>query len=195
MQRLDTLAQGLDTLESRFADQQRASADLDGQLTATREELRSAEDRLGAVEDRFPKNALIELLEGHVHDWIRFKDDAGAPTFLARERTLCWVSPDSQMYINNDGSTGWTLFDTGGVGAPTGAQYVVLALNADLTAERRLVAGTGLTAVDGGANGDVTLNVDNDHVKYTDAEAIAAAAGGDAYIPLGMDIAGAPITP
>jgi hypothetical protein len=33
------------------------------------------------------------------------------------------------------------------------------------------------------------------HAKYTDAEAIAAAGGGDFYIPLGMDIAGAPLTP
>lgn len=46
-------------------------------------------------------------------------------------------------------------------------QYVVLSASADLTNERVLVAGTNLTAVDGGAGGNVTLNVDShagDHI-------------------------------
>ncbi len=42
--------------------------------------------------------------------------------------------------------------------APTDAQYVVMALSGSLSAERRLQVGTGLSMVDGGANGDVTLN-------------------------------------
>lgn len=47
----------------------------------------------------------------------------------------------------------------GGGGAPTDAQYLTLALNGTLTDERRFVAGTGLTATDGGAGGDYTLVV------------------------------------
>lgn len=45
----------------------------------------------------------------------------------------------------------------GGGGAPTDAGYVVLALDATLTAERVLNAGAGLSIADGGAGGNVTL--------------------------------------
>lgn len=44
------------------------------------------------------------------------------------------------------------------VGAPTDAQYVVMALNGTLTQERVLTAGAGITIVDGGANAAVTLS-------------------------------------
>lgn len=46
----------------------------------------------------------------------------------------------------------------GGSGAPAGAQYVTLATDAGLSAERVLTAGTGITIVDGGANGPVTVS-------------------------------------
>lgn len=49
----------------------------------------------------------------------------------------------------------------GGGGAPTNAQYVTLALNAALTAERVLTAGTNITITDGGANNPVTIKVDD----------------------------------
>jgi hypothetical protein len=50
---------------------------------------------------------------------------------------------------------------TGGGGAPTDAEYIVLSADATLTDERVLTPGTGLGAlVDGGAGGAVTLNVD-----------------------------------
>lgn len=48
-------------------------------------------------------------------------------------------------------------------GAPTDAQYVVMAVNGDLTAERVLTAGAGITLTDGGANGNATLAVDLTH--------------------------------
>jgi hypothetical protein len=48
----------------------------------------------------------------------------------------------------------------GGAGAaPVNAQYLVLALNGTLTAERVFVAGAGLASVDGGANGNFTVNI------------------------------------
>ncbi len=50
--------------------------------------------------------------------------------------------------------------DTSGTRAPDDAQYVVLALDGDLDAERVLTAGDGLDLTDGGANGNVTLAVD-----------------------------------
>lgn len=57
--------------------------------------------------------------------------------------------------------SGTTLSATGGggSGAPTGAQYVVLALDNDLTGERVLAAGTGITLSDGGAGGNATIAV------------------------------------
>lgn len=45
----------------------------------------------------------------------------------------------------------------GGGGAPVDAQYLTLALDGTLTAERRFVPAGGLSAVDGGAGGDYTL--------------------------------------
>jgi len=47
----------------------------------------------------------------------------------------------------------------GGPPGPANAQYVVLALDPGLSAERVLTAGTGITIVDGGANGPVTISV------------------------------------
>ena len=55
-----------------------------------------------------------------------------------------------------DGST-WVGGSGGGGGAPTGAQYVTLATDATLTAERVLTAGAGISITDGGAGGPVTI--------------------------------------
>lgn len=49
----------------------------------------------------------------------------------------------------------------GGPPGPANAQYVVLALDAGLTAERVLTAGTGITIVDGGANAAVTVSINS----------------------------------
>lgn len=48
----------------------------------------------------------------------------------------------------------------GGIGAPSGAAYIVVTLSGDLSAERRLQVGTGLTLTDGGANGDIDVDLD-----------------------------------
>jgi hypothetical protein len=45
----------------------------------------------------------------------------------------------------------------GGGGAPTNAQYVTLATDGTLTAERVLTAGTGISITDGGAGNPVTV--------------------------------------
>lgn len=47
----------------------------------------------------------------------------------------------------------------GGGSAPSSATFLVVSLNAALTAERALVAGAGLASVDGGAGGNFTVNV------------------------------------
>jgi len=60
----------------------------------------------------------------------------------------------ARMAVRGD----WNGFLTGGTGgAPTDAEYVVMALNGTLTNERKLTAGTGISISDGGAGGDVTI--------------------------------------
>jgi hypothetical protein len=56
----------------------------------------------------------------------------------------------------------WDGFLTGGggSGAPTDAEYVVMALNGTLTDERVLTAGSRITITDGGAGGNVTIAAD-----------------------------------
>lgn len=55
----------------------------------------------------------------------------------------------------------------GGGGAPANAEYVVLALDASLTQERVLTAGSGISIVDAGANSTVTVSVDGTVVRTT----------------------------
>lgn len=50
----------------------------------------------------------------------------------------------------------------GGGGAPTGAQYIVVGLDATLTDERALNVGSGMSLVDGGAGAAITINITAD---------------------------------
>lgn len=59
-----------------------------------------------------------------------------------------------------------TINATSTVSAPTNAQYLTLATNGTLTDERVFTPGTGLSATDGGANGNYTLSI-NDSVVAT----------------------------
>lgn len=58
------------------------------------------------------------------------------------------------LYLRDDGT--WAALPTT---PPIAAQYLVLALDSTLTAERRLVASGGLQIADGGANADATLAI------------------------------------
>ncbi len=62
----------------------------------------------------------------------------------------------SGQFLKTQGAGANPVWAAGG--APTGAQYVVIALDGTLTAERRLQVAKPLRLTDGGANGDVTLN-------------------------------------
>ena len=62
---------------------------------------------------------------------------------------------------NGEGAVTITTGGGGGGGAPTDAQYVVLAADGDLSAERVLTAGTGITLTDAGANGAITVAATN----------------------------------
>mgnify|MGYP003655706637 CR=1 FL=1 len=61
-----------------------------------------------------------------------------------------------------DGSELTNLPGGGGGGAPTDAQYVVLATNGSLSQERVLTAGDGIALVDAGANGAITVSASAD---------------------------------
>ncbi len=66
------------------------------------------------------------------------------------------------LYVCNSAGTGWDLVGDGGAGggASTADAFVTIGHPADLTAERNLAGTTGnLTVTDGGANGDVTLDL------------------------------------
>src|SRR5262249_14125369 len=70
-----------------------------------------------------------------------------------------YTLPDpAQASVNICISTGNCVGAAGG-GAPNGANYLTIGNDATLSNERAIVAGTNLTASDGGANGSYTLNV------------------------------------
>src|SRR3990170_4064316 len=48
----------------------------------------------------------------------------GAPTHSATRGTFCWNSTDFTLYVNNNGSTAWTLIGSGSATYPT--TYVFL---------------------------------------------------------------------
>lgn len=55
--------------------------------------------------------AIIKPLEGDPPVGaiaIQRKTSSGAPTHSSELAVLCWVQPDDDIYINNDGDTGWT---------------------------------------------------------------------------------------
>jgi len=84
------------------------------------------------------------------------------PTPQEGTGSLYVKATDNKIYFKNDGGTEYNLTDTGGGGgggAPTDAQYVTLAANGDLSNERILTAGNGLTLTDNGAGSTVVLTV------------------------------------
>lgn len=97
--------------------------------------------------------------------------------------------------VNTTGASSGNVLDSGvltagsdgtgppSIAAPYDAQYLVLALHDDLTAERRFVPGTGLTATDDGANGDYHLDPDWAELGDLAAVGAAAAAGSTAEFP------------
>lgn len=80
---------------------------------------------------------------------------------------------DISITVNDPANT-ITIASTASAGAPTGAQYLCLATHASLSAERVFVPSTGLSAVDGGANGNYTLSCTI--TQYTDEMAQDAVA-------------------
>lgn len=64
---------------------------------------------------------------------------------------------NSRRVLGPDSSALGEASNATGSGAPTDAQYVTLASNTSLTAERTLTAGSGISITDGGAGSTVTI--------------------------------------
>lgn len=77
---------------------------------------------------------------------INIPDDGATGEVLTK------ITPDNYDYDWAPGG--------GGGGAPTNAEYVVLTADATLTDERVLTAGSGISIVDGGAGGPITVSID-----------------------------------
>lgn len=104
-------------------------------------------------ENRIPAEGGTQLVVSQGDIYNQTVEDEGTP-----------VTP--RTTINFTG-TGVTVADTGGKttvavsagsGASTSDAFVTIGHPADLTAERNLAVGAALSLVDGGANGDVTLD-------------------------------------
>ncbi|RKZ33709.1 hypothetical protein DRQ33_03675, partial [bacterium] len=72
--------------------------------------------------------------------------------------TLPSVDGSSGQVLSTNGSGTVSWQTVAGGGAPTNAQYVTMALDATLTNERVLAAGSGISITDGGAGGNVTIS-------------------------------------
>lgn len=87
------------------------------------------------------------------HPDVRYMLDAsGKPTQQAYEflERLVKVTKDANAAIAALQATTY---------APTGAQYVLVANDGTLSADRKLTAGANISLTDGGANGDLTIAV------------------------------------
>jgi len=105
------------------------------------------------------------LSQAEVHrPWRQVFPDASArtgdsTTYTAADayKTALQTDTSASYYLSDPAVPTWTLI--GGSGAPTNASYVVMSLDGTLSDERVLTMGSGLTAVDGGANAAVTLSL------------------------------------
>lgn len=118
------------------------------------------------VNDNGAGNTVVLSLPQNIHT-------GASPTFagamltgnLSKVYNVPYVWPASQggaaTFLRNDGAgnMSWTVVG----GAPTTSQYVTLATDSTLTAERVLTAGNGVQILDGGANNPVTLATRQQH--------------------------------
>jgi hypothetical protein len=85
-------------------------------------------------------------------------------------------TPGTDTFLRGDLT--WQTTGGGGGGAPTDASYLVLATNTNLSAERSLVIGTGLSSTDAGANGNLTIALETHAASFIASGTVALARGG-----------------
>lgn len=112
------------------------------------------DDGSGGVGSEIP---LLDNIDWNVdfYNGVLFLQDYVASKIPAHARGFIYVGKMADEVISSGSSAG------GGGSADDGASYIVQAGTGSLSSERTLVAGTGIKSVDGGANSNFTLNVDN----------------------------------
>lgn len=116
-------------------------------------------------------------------DSLYVREKAAADADIATQGQF-WVrddAPNTPMFTDDAG----TDLDLSETGAPIGASYIVVGVDPDLTDERTLAPGFGITLVDGGAGNPVTLafDVDESPVVVTGLWTFNRAAGGVSFGP------------
>ena len=136
----------------------------------TQRELEKIRTDIHNLRDRF--SLMLSRTGGHINGqvdlegWLQL-DERAAPAQPAAGFGRLYAKSDDKIYWQDDGGTEHDLTSGGGgPGAPSNAQYLVLGLHADLSGERRFVASTGLSGVDGGADGDYTLSINEGEISH-----------------------------
>ena len=117
---------------------------------------------------------------------VALASDSVGPAELAVSGVTPGTYGDGAEYpiftVDADGriTSASTLTLPGGAAAPNDAQYLTLALSGGLSAERLLVAGDGLSSTDGGANGNLTLDVivDGSTIDFNISNQLSVPTGG-----------------
>lgn len=116
---------------------------------------------LGLADDDHTQYLLASGTRALTGNWDAGDYQIRAQTLYADVATgtapLTVVSTTLVTNLNSDMLDGYHAADLIGGLAPIAAQYVVMALDASLTQERVLTAGTGISITDGGAGGNVTV--------------------------------------
>ena len=165
------------------------------------------------TQDDDPSDDLDTINGGTEGDLLIIRAEDSARTVVVKTGTGNIVlSSGSDISLEDDTDHLLLVFDGanwcddyrvagGGGGAPVDAEYLTLALDAGLTAERRFVPGAWLAGTDGGAGGDYNLHVQMDlptrlmyatgeHIEYATIQlALTACAQGDVvYAPPGLPV-------
>ena len=102
---------------------------------------------IGKVQGRHARGLVVHGKAAHGS--IPYRSGAGAR----------WLDPGTPGQVletkGDDVKPAWVTLPA--AGAPVGSSYLVIALDATLTAERKITAGAGINLTDAGANGDATL--------------------------------------
>jgi len=133
----------------------------------------------GGVTKKASKTNILKL-GSETQAWDSFLDQIAALTDPNADKILYWNNTTNQFEWLTVGSGlsisgGSITASGGGGGAPTTAQYLTLATDATLTAERVLAFnGSRFSVTDGGAGGNYDVDIANDGITYAKIQNVSA---------------------